>query len=119
MMKFTKFLCQSISIAIIGMATAAGANSSFISGAYKGDGYILDLSSGGEYHSCNPQNRCVTIPRTQSTQQGRTSIWKRNGYSYQVTPVGNRLKAGHYTRVSVRIIDPQQKVIFDRIMRYQ
>ncbi|WP_295616950.1 hypothetical protein [Chamaesiphon sp. GL140_3_metabinner_50] len=119
MMKFTKFLCQIISIATIGMATAAIANPISISGAYKGDGYILDLSSGGEYHSCDPRNRCVTIPRTQSTQQGQTYIWKRNGYSYQVTPVGNRLKAGHYTRISVRVIDTKQRVIFDRIMRYQ
>jgi hypothetical protein len=119
MMKFTKLLCQSISIATIGIATAAVANSSSISGAYKGGGYIVDLSSGGEYHSCDPQNRCVTIPRTQLTQQGQTYTWKRNGYSYMVTPVGNRLKAGHYTRISVRIIDTKQKVIFDRILRSQ
>jgi hypothetical protein len=119
MMKFTKFLCQSISIATIGMATAAGANSSSILGAYKGGGYTLDLGSGGDYHSCDPQNRCVTIPQTQSTQQGKTYIWKRDGYSYHVTPAGNQLSDGHYTRISLRVIDTKQKVVFDRILRSQ
>ncbi len=26
---------------------------------------------------------------------------------------------GHYARISLRIVDAKQKVIFDRIMRYQ
>ena len=119
MVKFTKFLSQCISIATIGIATAVEANSRSISGAYKGGGYTLDFGSGGDYHSCDPQNRCLTIPRTQSTQQGKTYIWKRNGYSYYVTPIGKLLKNGHYTRISLRVIDAKQKIIFDRILRSQ
>jgi hypothetical protein len=102
------------------MATMAGANQTSILGAYKGaGGYTLDFSSGGDYHSCDPQNRCLTISHTKSTQQGKTRIWRRAGSTYRVTPIGTMLKDGHYTRISVRIIDAKNQVVFDRIFRSQ
>jgi hypothetical protein len=118
-MKLTKIISY-VSIATIAIATAAGANQTSILGAYKGaGGYTLDFSSGGDYHSCDPQNRCLTISHTKSTRQGKTQIWKRAGYTYRVTPVGQRLQEGHYSMISVRVIDAKNRVISDRIFRSQ
>jgi hypothetical protein len=79
----------------------------------------IDLGANGDYHSCNPQNRCLTISHTKSIQRGRTQIWKNAGYTHQVTPLGSSLLRGKYTRVSDKIIDPKLRVISNRIFRYQ
>jgi hypothetical protein len=119
MMKLTKIICRIGLVATIAIATRAGAIQPSILGSYKSNGYTIDLEASGNYHSCNPQNRCFTISRTKSSQQGKTRIWQTAGYTYQVTPLGNVLKQGHHTRISVKIIDPKFKVISNRIFRYQ
>ena len=118
MMKLTKILYQVTFFTAIAV-TVAEANRTSLLGSYKSNGYTLDLESGGDYHSCDPQNFCLTIPRGRSSQQGKTWIWKKAGYTYRVTPVGNTLMRGHYTRLSVKIIDSKRKVISDRIFRSQ
>jgi hypothetical protein len=119
MMKLTKILCRTILFTTISLASTAIANETPILGSYKGGGYTLDIGSGGEYHSCNPQNRCLTIPRSQSSQQGKIRIWKNAGYTYRVAPLGRQLKRGQHTRISVKIISPTNKVVSDRIFRSQ
>jgi hypothetical protein len=118
-MKLSKILLQTLPLASILFATVVGANNSSILGSYKSRGYTLDLESGGDYHSCDPQNRCLTIPHARSSQQGKTRIWKQAGYTYRVTPVGETLKQSHHTHVSLQILNPQQQVVFDRIFRSQ
>jgi hypothetical protein len=104
----------------ISLVSPAIATDISILGSYKGGGgHTLDLDSSGDYHSCDAQNRCFTIAHAKSSQQGNTRIWKHAGSLYQVTPVGQTLVQGHYTRISVRIISPQNKKIFDRILRSQ
>jgi hypothetical protein len=117
--KLSKILLQTLPLASILVATVVGANNSSILGSYKSSGYTLDLESGGDYHSCDPQNRCLTISHTRSSQQGKTRIWKQAGYTYRVTPVGETLKQGHHTHISVKILSPKQQVVFDRIFRSQ
>jgi hypothetical protein len=118
-MKLSTILLQTFPLASILLATVVGANNSSMLGSYKSSGYTLDLESGGDYHSCDPQNRCLTIPHTRSSQQGNTRIWKQAGYTYRVTPVGKTLKQGHHTHVSVKILSPKQQIVFDRIFRSQ
>ena len=119
MMKFTEIICRVGLLATIALAPVAQANQSSILGSYKSNGYTLDLEANGDYHSCSPQNRCLTISHTKSSQQGKAQIWKHAGYTYRVTPVGSSLLRGHYARVSVQIIDSKLKVISNRIFRYQ
>jgi hypothetical protein len=118
-MKLTKILCKTALFTTILLASTAVANEISILGSYKGGGYTLDLGSGGYYHSCNPQNRCLTIARNKSSQQGKIRIWKNAGYTYRVTPLGQQLKQGRHPRISVKIISPTNKVVFNRIFRSQ
>ena len=119
MMKFTEIICRIGLFATIALAPVAQANQPAILGSYKSNGYTLDLEANGEYHSCNPQNRCLRIPQTKSSLQGKTRIWKHAGYTYRVTPVGRSLLRGHYARISLQIIDYKLRVISNRIFRYQ
>ena len=119
MTKFTEILYKVVLFATISSATVVEANEKPILGSYKSGGYILDLSSSGEYHSCNPQNRCLKIPRNKSSQQGKIRVWQNAGYTYRVTPVGQQLKRGQHTRISVKIISPTNKVVSNRIFRSQ
>jgi hypothetical protein len=119
MIKLTKILYQVVLLTTISLASAAIANETSILGSYKGGGYTLDISSSGDYHSCDPQNRCLTLSRSKSSQQGKIRIWKNAGYTYRVTPLGQQLKRGQHTRISVEIISPKNKVVFDRIFRSQ
>jgi hypothetical protein len=119
MMKLAKILYRASLFVTIGLATVAEANQSSILGSYKSNGYTLDLESGGDYHSCDPRNRCLTISHRKSSQQGKTRIWKNAGHTYLVTPVGNTLMRGNHTRISVKIVDSNRKVISDRIFRSQ
>jgi hypothetical protein len=66
MMKFTEIICRIGLFAMILHATGAEANQPAILGSYKSNGYTIDLEANGDYHSCNPQNRCLTISRTKS-----------------------------------------------------
>ncbi len=118
-MKLTKILCQTGLVVSAAIATAAVANDGSVLGSYKSNGYTLDLGSGGDYHSCDPQHRCLTIAYTKSSQQGKTWIWKNAGYTYRVTPIGQTLAPGHHQKVSVKITNPKNKVIFDRVFRSQ
>ena len=118
-MKLTKILCQTGLLFSLTIATAAVADDGSVLGSYKSNGYTLDLGSGGDYHSCDPRNRCVTIAHTKSSQQGKIWIWKNAGYTYRVTPVGHKLAPGQHTKVSVKITNPKNQVIFDRIFRSQ
>jgi hypothetical protein len=118
MMKFARILWQTLFFTAIALPTVA-ANEIAILGSYKSSGYTLDLESSGDYHSCDPRNRCLTISHTRSSQQGNMRIWKNAGYTYRVTPMGKVLKRGHYTRISVQIINSKRQVIFDRIFRSQ
>jgi hypothetical protein len=119
MMKISKILWQTALLTTCSLGSVAVADRFSILGSYKGDGHTLDLDPGGDYHSCDPQNRCVTINRGQSSQQGNTRIWQNGGYSYLVTPIGQILKQGHHTRISLKIVNPQQQVILERIFRSQ
>jgi hypothetical protein len=119
MIKLTKVLYKTVLLTTIFSISTAVASEPPILGSYKGGGYTLDLGSGGDYHSCNPQNRCLTIPRNKSSQQGKTRIWKNAGYTYRVAPIGRQLKRGQHTRISVKIISPTNKVVSDRIFRSQ
>ena len=119
MMKFTKILWKIALFTTISSVLPAVGKEVSILGSYKGGGYTLDLGSSGDYHSCDPQNRCLTIAHTKSSQQGSTRIWKQAGSTYRVTPIGQALTRGHYTRISVKIISLKNKKIFDRIFRSQ
>ena len=119
MMKFTEILYSAVIFTTISSASTVVANETSILGAYKSGGYTLDLESDGDYHSCNPKNRCLTISRNQSSQQGKIRIWKNAGSTYRVTPVGQQLKRGQHTRISVKIISPTNKVVSNRIFRSQ
>jgi hypothetical protein len=119
MIKFTEIICRIGLFATISLATGVEANQVSILGSYKSNGYTLDLEANGEYHSCNPRNRCLRIPQTRSSRQGQARIWKHAGYTYRVTPVGLSLLQGHYARISVQIIDSKLKIISNRIFRYQ
>jgi hypothetical protein len=119
MMKFTDIIVRVGLFATIAITTGVEANQTSILGSYKSDGYTIDLEANGDYHSCNPQNRCFTISHTKSSQQGKTRIWRDAAYTYRVTPVGNVLVKGHHTRISVKIVDFKLKVISSRIFRYQ
>jgi hypothetical protein len=119
MMKPSKILWITGLFATISLVLPAIAKDFSIVGSYKGGGYTLDIGSNGDYHSCDPQNRCLTIAHTKSSQQGSTRIWKQAGSTYRVTPIGQALTRGHYTRISVKIISLKNKKIFDRIFRSQ
>jgi hypothetical protein len=119
MLKPSKLLSIAALFTAVSLVLPAVATDISILGSYKGAGHTLDLGSSGDYHSCDAQNRCLTIAHAKSSQQGNTRIWKHAGSIYQVTPVGQTLVQGHYTRISVRIISPQNKKIFDRILRSQ
>jgi hypothetical protein len=119
MMKFTETACRIGLFATISLTSIAEASQSSILGSYKSNGYTLDLEVDGGYHSCDPQNRCLAISHTKLSQQGETWIWKNAGYTYQITPVGSTLFRGYYTRISVKIINSNRKVIFNRIFRHQ
>jgi hypothetical protein len=119
MMRFTDIIYRVGLLATIAIATGAEANQASILGSYKSNGYTIDLEANGEYHSCNPRNRCLRIPQTRSSLQGKTRIWRHAGYTYRVTPVGSSLFQGHYARISVQIVDSQLKVVSSRIFRYQ
>jgi hypothetical protein len=119
MMKLTKILYKTLLLTTISLTSTAVANEPSILGSYKGGGYTLDLNSGGDYHSCDSQNRCLTLSRNQSSQQGKIRIWKNAGYTYRVTSLGQQLKRGQHTRISVKIISPKNQVVFDRIFRSQ
>jgi hypothetical protein len=119
MMKITKIICRAGLFATIAFASEAEAIQPSILGSYKSNGYTIDLGANGDYQSCNPQNRCLTISHTKSSQRGRSRIWKNAGYTYRVTPLGNSLLRRRYTRISVKIIDAKLKVVSNRIFRYQ
>jgi hypothetical protein len=113
-----KILWQTVLLSAIGFTSTVEAQPDRILGSYKSNGYTIDID-GDEYHGCDPRNRCLTIPRSKSRRQGKAHIWKNAGYIYRVTPVGDTLINGHNTRILVKIINPQQKVIFSRIFRSQ
>ena len=117
-MNISKILWRTVLLSTIGFTSAAQAKPDRILGHYKSSGFTIDIE-GGEYHGCDPKNRCVIIPRSKSTRQGKARIWRNAGYLYRVTPIGDMLINGHNTRILVRIINPQQKVIFSRIFRSQ
>ena len=118
MMKLTQILLTTGVFATIAVSTIAEAGIS-IFGSYKSSGYTLDLDAKGGYHSCDPQNRCLKIAHTKSSQQGNTRIWKNAGYTYRVTPVGKPLPKGKRTRISVQIIDSKDRVVSSRIFGSQ
>jgi hypothetical protein len=119
MMKPSKIMWITTIFTTISLVSPVIATDISILGSYKGDGYTLDLDPSGDYHSCDPQNRCLTIVHTKSIQQGNTRIWKHAGVTYQVTPISQTLIRGHYTRVSVKIVNRKNQKIFDRIFRSQ
>jgi hypothetical protein len=119
MMKLINLLWQILLLTTLSLAKIDRAKGFSILGAYKSNGYTLDLNSRGDYHSCDPQNRCLTIPHTQASQQGKIRVWKRAGYTYRVTPIGKPITKGYHPKISVRVIDSKNKVIFDRIFRSQ
>ena len=118
MMKFTQILLTTGVFATLATSTIAEAGG-LILGSYKSSRSTLDLESRGDYYSCAPQNRCLRIAHTKSSQQGNTRIWKNAGYTYRVTPVGKPLPKGKQTRISVQIIDSKNRVVSDRIFRSQ
>ena len=118
MMKLTQILLTTGVFATISASTIAEAGVSIL-GSYKSSGYTLDLDSRGDYYSCDPQNRCLRIAHTKSSQQGNTRIWKNAGYTYRVTPVGKPLPKGKRTKISVQITDPKNKVVSNRIFGSQ
>ncbi|WP_373544802.1 hypothetical protein [Chamaesiphon sp.] len=118
MIKLTQILLTTGVFATIAASTIAEAGG-LILGSYKSSGYTLDLESRGDYYSCNPQNRCLRIAHTKSSQQSNTRIWKNAGYTYRVTPVGKQLSKGKQTRISVQIIDSKDRVVSNRIFRSQ
>ncbi len=117
MMKLTQILLTTGVFATLAASTIAAGVS--ILGSYKSSGYTLDLDAKGSYHSCDPQNRCLKIAHTKSSQQGNTRIWKNAGYTYRVTPVGKPLPKGKRTRISVQIIDSKDRVLSTRIFGSQ
>jgi hypothetical protein len=117
-MNLTKILWQTILLSAIGFTSTAEAKSDTILGSYKSNGFTIDIEN-GEYHGCDPRNRCVTIPQRKSRYNGKAKEWRNAGYLYRVTPIGNTLINGHNTRILLKIINPQQKVIFSRIFRSQ
>jgi hypothetical protein len=118
MIKITQILWSTLLFSLAGWTTVAAANQPSIVGSYKSNGYTLDIGIDGDYHSCDPRNRCLVIPRSQSSQQGKVHIWRRDGVIYRVTPL-TQAADGHATKVSVQIIRANSKVIFDRIFRSQ
>jgi hypothetical protein len=117
-MNLSKILWRTVLLSAIGFTSTAEAKPDTILGSYKSSGYTIDIEE-GEYHGCDPRNRCVTIPRKKSRYQGKVKEWRNAGYLYRITPVGDKLINGHNTRILVKIINPQKKVIFKRIFRSQ
>jgi hypothetical protein len=117
-MNLSKILWRTVLLSTIGFTSTAEAKPDTILGSYKSNGYTIDIEN-GKYYACNPQNRCLTIPRSKSRYNGRAKEWRNAGYLYRLTPVGNKLVNGHNTRVLLKIINPQQKVISKRIFRSQ
>jgi hypothetical protein len=117
-MNLSKILWRTVLLSTIGFTSAAEAKPDTILGSYKSNGYTIDINR-GEYHGCDARNRCLVIPRSKSRYNGKAKEWRNAGYLYRVTPVGNTLINGHNTKVLVKIINPQQRVIFRRIFRSQ
>jgi hypothetical protein len=118
-MNLSKILWRTVLLSAIGFTSTAEAKPDPILGSYKSNGFTIDIDETGTYYGCDPRNRCLRIPRRKSSRQGKAHIWKNAGYIYRVTPVGDKLINGHNTRILVKIINPQQKVIFKRIFRSQ
>ncbi len=117
-MNLSKILWQTVLLSAIGFTSTAEAKPDPILGSYKSNGYTIDIDR-GEYHGCDSRNRCLVIPRSKSSRQGKTKVWRNAGYLYRVTPIGDTLVNGHNTRVLVKVVNPQQKVIINRIFRSQ
>ena len=117
-MNLRKILLPTVLLSAIGFTSAAEAKPDTILGSYKSSGFTIDIEN-GEYYGCDPRNRCLTIPRSKSRYNGIAKEWRNAGYLYRLTPVGNKLVNGHNTRVLLKIINPQQRVIFSRIFRSQ
>jgi hypothetical protein len=112
-----KVLWGATLLTTIGLGTLVQANPLSIVGYYKSSGYTVDLNSNGEYHSCNAQNLCLTIPQSQSSQQGKIWIWKNSGSTYRVIPL--REVSGRAIEISVQVVNPENTVIFDRVFTPQ
>ncbi len=117
-MNLSKILWQTVLLSTIGFTSTAEAKPDRIFGSYKSNGYTIDIDR-GVYYGCDPRNRCVKIPRNKSRYDGKMKEWRNAGYVYRVTPVGDKLINGHNTRILLKIINPQQKVISKRIFRSQ
>jgi hypothetical protein len=118
MIKITQVLCSTLLLSLAGWTTVAAASQPSVIGNYKSNGYTLDIGVDGDYHSCDPRNRCLTIPRSRSIQRGKVHIWRHGGAIYRVTPL-HQAADGHTNRVSVQIIRAKNQIIFDRIFRSQ
>jgi hypothetical protein len=117
-MNLRKILWPTVLLSAIGFTNTAEARPDRILGSYKSSGFTIDIEN-GEYHGCDPRNRCVTIPRRKSSYNGKAKEWRNAGYLYRITPVGNKLINGHNTKILVKIINPRQRIIFSRIFRSQ
>jgi hypothetical protein len=118
-MKLNKIVAgTTLFIAMVCLAPAQ-ANQTSVLGSYKGGGYTVEIESDGDYHGCDPQNRCVIISHKKSSRKGKTRIWRNAGYTYQITAIGETLEDGHNTRIALKIISPKKRVVFDRVLRSQ
>jgi hypothetical protein len=118
MIKITQVLWSTLLLSLAGLTTVAAASQPSVIGSYKSNGYALDIGVDGNYHSCDPRNRCLTIPRSRSIQRGKARIWRHGGAIYRVTPL-TQAADGHTTRVSVQIIRAKNQVVSDRVFRSQ
>lgn len=117
MVKLNKTLWITILFGTIN-TTIANAKPTSVLGYYKSNGYIIDIVGQGDYYSCDPRNRCLRISYTKSSQDGKTWIWRQGGSTYRVTPL-IQSKYGRAKRISVKVIGPSNKVVFNRIFRSQ
>jgi hypothetical protein len=129
-MKRIARIVTTILVVTIARSNVAQAGNAPPIGSFSGDGYSIELGSGGEYVGSDRSRHRILIPRSRFRHSGQTSEWKNDGYIYRVTGVGNSFaeskakptsiyKPEHrndYRKVALTIINPSGQVILYKIL---
>lgn len=112
-MNVTNFLSASTillttSLLLSPPATAGGEVSSYIGG-----GDRVTIGTNGSYYGCNYKHQCLFIKNYSYRSRGQY-VWENKGITYSMIPLNNR--QGAYR---LRIIDRNQRVLVDRIVRVE
>ena len=84
------------------------ANSALAS-TYKGGGYTITIGDDLSYYGCDAQDNCLYIPYYSHQTRGHIT-WENSGYTYNMSPTGNR---GEYR---LKVYNPRGTVILQQVV---